>query len=463
MRQFSSLAARALRRSTAPKPQTPSAGPKPHKRSSAPKPKPKPHPSSSPPSPVPDTPVPVPAPGPPAPAPMPTRPWEEALDAAQRAFCLPLAGRVLAAAGTGNAAVSPAGVHAALSLAAAGARGATRRQMLATLGCGGGGRGAAADAANVASRVVKRVLKDRAKSGGPRLAFACGVWADASTKLSTEFVEAAGGLYSSVAKTADFKDKPEDAAEQINSWVNKSTKQTITSLLPDGLIDQNTGLVLGSALYFRGRWLDKADTGKTAEEKFYCLDGTSVVVPFVEYDRTRLFAVHDGFKVIKLPYKQGNNERKFSMYIFLPDAHDGLFELTKKIFSEPAFLEQHLPTEKCHVGIGVPKFTISFQIDMKDFLKDMTLELPFLRDADFKDMVSEDDSGEPLFVSDVLHKVILEVNDNEIEEASMKKTIGKPLPRDQFTADHPFFFVIREEVSSAVVFMGHVLDPSSQS
>ena len=136
---------------------------------------------------------------------MPTRPWEEALDAAQRAFCLPLAGRVLAAAGTGNAAVSPVGVHAALALAASGAGGATRRQMLGTLGSGGGGKGAAADAANVASRVVKRVLKDRAKSGGPRLAFSCGVWADASRTLSPEFVEGAGGLYSSAAKTVDFK------------------------------------------------------------------------------------------------------------------------------------------------------------------------------------------------------------------------------------------------------------------
>uniref|UniRef100_M8B567 Serpin domain-containing protein n=1 Tax=Aegilops tauschii TaxID=37682 RepID=M8B567_AEGTA len=261
---------------------------------------------------------------------------------------------------------------------------------------------------------------------------------------------------------AGIRQQPEDAAEQINSWVNKSTRQTITSLLPDGLVDQNTGLVLGSALYFKGRWLDKTDIGKTAEQKFYCLDGTHVLVPFVEYDRTRLFAAHDGFKVIKLPYKQGNNERKFSMYIFLPDAHDGLFELTKKIFSEPAFLEQHLPTEKRHVGIGVPKFTISFQIDMKDFLKDMTLELPFRRDADFKDMVKEGDSKEPLFLSDVLHKVILEVNDDEIEETSVEKSIGKPLPTEHFAADHPFFFLIREEVSATVIFMGHVLDPSSQ-
>ena len=143
---------------------------------------------------------------PPSPPMMPTRPWEEALALSQRAFGLPLAGRVLAASATGNAAVSPAAAHASLALAAAAARGATRRQLLQVLGCGGGGRGrgAAADAANVASRVVKRVLKDRSPSGGPLLRFAGGIWADASTKLSPGFVEAARNVYGSAARTAEF-------------------------------------------------------------------------------------------------------------------------------------------------------------------------------------------------------------------------------------------------------------------
>ncbi|PUZ44613.1 hypothetical protein GQ55_8G120200 [Panicum hallii var. hallii] len=394
---------------------------------------------------------------------MPTRPWEEALAASQRAFCLPLAGRVLAASATGNAAVSPAAAHASLALAAAGARGATRRQLLQVLGCGGGGRGAAADAANVASRVVKRVLRDRSPSGGPVLRFAGGIWADASTRLSPAFVEAARDVYGSEARTADFMNEPEAAAKQINSWVIESTKCTVTSLQPDVSFDQNTGLVLGSVLYFGGRWLHRADIRSTAAQKFCCLDGTCVDVPFVEYDRTRLFAVHEGFKVIKLPYQQGRNERKFSMYIFLPDAHDGLFELTKKIFAEPSFLEQHLPTEKRHVDIRVPKFKVSFQIDMKEILKEMGLELPFHRDADFADMVKDDESSGPLFLSDVLHKAILEVNDKMIEEASFSMGIGKPSPAEHFVADHPFFFVIREEVSGSVIFMGHILDPSSQS
>ncbi|KAL6660586.1 hypothetical protein ACP70R_001621 [Stipagrostis hirtigluma subsp. patula] len=412
--------------------------------------------------------APAPAPAPdvardaPPPPMLPTRPWGEALAAAQRGFCLPLAGRVLAASGTGNAAVSPAAVHAALALAAAGARGATRRQILQTLcGGGGGGRGSAADAANVASRVVKRVLKDRSTSGGPRLAFAASVWADASTRLSPGFVEAAGNVYGSEAKTADFKNKPQDAAEQINIWVKESTKGTVASLLPEGSVDQNTGLVLGSALYFRGRWLDRPDIRRTTAQKFNCLDGTCVEVPFVEYDRTRLFAVHDGFKVIKLPYQQGKNERKFSMYIFLPNAHDGLFELTKRIFAEPTFLEQHLPTQKRHVDISVPKFTISFQVDVKDYLKEMGLELPFLRDADFSDMVKEDDSSGALYLSDVLHRAIVEVTDKGIEETSVTMGLGKPSPTERFVADRPFFFVIREEVSGTVIFMGHVLDPSA--
>ncbi|CAN6381046.1 unnamed protein product [Urochloa humidicola] len=399
----------------------------------------------------------------PPPPPMPTRPWEEALAASQRAFSLPLAGRVLAASATGNAAVAPPAVHASLALAAAGARGATRRQLLQVLGCGGGGRGAAADAANVASRVVKRVLRDRAPSGGPWLAFAGGIWADTSVRLSPGYVEAARSVYGSAARTADFWNKPEDAVKQINLWVQESTKCTITSLLPDVSVGHNTGLVLGSVLYFRGRWVNRADIRSNAAGKFYCVDGTCVDVPFVEYDRTRPFAVHEGFKVIKLPYQQGRNERKFSIYMFLPDTHDGLFELTKKIFAEPSFLEQHLPTEKRHVDIRVPMFRVSFQIDMKEFLEEMGLELPFHRDADFTDMVKEDEPSVPLFLSDVLHKAVLEVNDKVIEETSFSMGIGKPLPAEHFFADHPFFFVIREEVSGSIIFMGHILDPSSQS
>ncbi|KAB8114710.1 hypothetical protein EE612_054292 [Oryza sativa] len=105
--QVSSYLRRALRRPPFP------AGDANHRRlSSAPAPKPE-------------------APAEAAPPPMPTRPWGEALAAAQRAFCLPLAGRVLAAAGTGNAAVSAPAVHVSLALAAAGARGATRRQLAA--------------------------------------------------------------------------------------------------------------------------------------------------------------------------------------------------------------------------------------------------------------------------------------------------------------------------------------------
>uniref|UniRef100_A0A0A9D6A2 Serpin domain-containing protein n=1 Tax=Arundo donax TaxID=35708 RepID=A0A0A9D6A2_ARUDO len=92
----------------------------------------------------------------------------------------------------------------------------------------------------------------------------------------------------------------------------------------------------------------------------------------------------------------------------------------------------------------------------------MGLELPFHRDADFLDMVKEDESSGSFFLSDVLHKAIVEVNDKGIEETSVTMGIGKPTPAEHFVADHPFFFVIREEVSGTVIFMGHVLEPSSQ-
>jgi hypothetical protein len=63
---------------------------------------------------------------------------------------------------------------------------------------------------------VKRVLRDRSTSGGPRLAFASGIWADASTSLSPKFVEAAGNVYGAAAKKADFVNKVGTSSYRCN-------------------------------------------------------------------------------------------------------------------------------------------------------------------------------------------------------------------------------------------------------
>jgi serpin B len=154
------------------------------------------------------------------------------------------------------------------------------------------------------------------------------------------------------------------------------------------------------------------------------------------------------------------------MYILLPDAHDGLWSLAEKVSSEPGFLEKHIPTEQVPVGqFKVPKFKISFGFEASNLLKGLGLHLPFGAEADLSEMV-DSPTGQSLCVSSVFHRAFVEVNEAGTEAAA--STAVKFMPtclridsreKMDFVADHPFLFMIREDLTGVVLFVGHVLNP----
>jgi serpin B len=158
------------------------------------------------------------------------------------------------------------------------------------------------------------------------------------------------------------------------------------------------------------------------------------------------------------------------MCIFLPDARDGLPNLVDMIASRPGFLHEHLPMRMIDVKeFQVPKFKLAFESSVVTVLKKLGLHLPFGDQADLSDMVERDQSDLPLVVSEVIHKAVIEVNEEGTEAAAvtmMDMMVGcsmippPPPPRVDFVADHPFAYFIVEEMTGAVVFAGHVLDPS---
>ncbi|MCI01882.1 serpin-ZX-like, partial [Trifolium medium] len=173
------------------------------------------------------------------------------------------------------------------------------------------------------------------------------------------------------------------------------------------MVDSLTRLILVNAIYFKGAWEQQFDTSKTKDNDFHLLDGSSVKVPFMTSKNDQFISCFDGFKVLGLPYKQGNDEREFSMYIFLPDAKDGLLALIDKVTSNSEFLEDMLPYEKVKVGkFRIPKFNISFTVEAKKLLKELGLVLPFDMGSLTK-MVESDD----LHVSDIVQKSFIEVNE----------------------------------------------------
>jgi serpin B len=257
-----------------------------------------------------------------------------------------------------------------------------------------------------------------------------------------------------------------EVAGQVNSWVEKLTSGLIKEILPEGSVDGSTRLVLANALYFKGAWAEEFDTYMTTDREFHLLDGSSVQAPFMSSTDEQYISSHDDLKVLKLPYRRGGDPRQFSMYILLPDAHDGLWSLAEKVSSEPGFLEKHIPTEQVAVGqFKVPKFKISFGFEASNLLKGLGLHLPFSAEADLSEMV-DSPTGQSLCVSSVFHRAFVEVNEAGTEAAASTavKVMLMCLRIDSrekmdFVADHPFLFMIREDLTGVVLFVGHVLNP----
>ena len=153
------------------------------------------------------------------------------------------------------------------------------------------------------------------------------------------------------------------------------------------------------------------------------------------------------------------------MCVFLPDARDGLPGLMDKIASRPNFLWDHLPKDRCDTSeVRLPKFKLSFSSRINGVLEAMGVQAAFDPGrADLKDMLEGDDR--PLVLEHVFHKAVIEVDEEGTEAAASTACVVTLLSYTtpvNFVADHPFAFFVVEEVSATIVFMGHVLDPTSR-
>jgi serpin B len=301
--------------------------------------------------------------------------------------------------------------------------------------------------------------------------------------------------------------QPEKAVDEINACISAATNKHISSILDSSSVNTHTSLLIASAIYFKGKWDAPFAKSHTRMDKFYRLDGSTADVHFMRSSRSQLIAIRDGYKVLKLPYrspepppppppkrrKQGRSSRnnasddkvndtddeelpKYSMCIFLPDERDGLAGLVEKIATGPGFWHYRLPAERVPVGdFRLPKLMLSVSGSLKQVLRDdMGINSAFdAGDADFSDMANkrndDDPAGTPLYVGDVLHKSVLQVNEEgtmDMAATGSYMLCGANAVMDQletvdFVADHPFVFFVIEEVSRAIVLVGRVLDPSS--
>ncbi len=389
-------------------------------------------------------------------APLPAQPGQPADDAATvardgNAFALELYGQL--ARRDGNLFFSPYSLSSALGMTYAGARGKTAQDMARTLHFS-----LPADRLAAAQGELGRAL--RGGKGRPyQLTVANALWAQRGFSFLPAFTQATQAHYGAGLHQVDFRGATEAARQTINRWVENETQQKIQDLLPDGVLDPDTRLVLTNAIYFKAAWANPFPARATKPEDFALASGKRVAVPMMHQVKRYGVVETDTFQVLDLPYQQHD----LSMVIVLPRRANGLPAVEREATAERLreLLNKRRPAE---VVLSLPKFKMTRQFQLKDVLSGMGMASAFGRTADFSGMSTED----RLHIQDVIHKAFIDVDEKGTEAAAATAVVvgvrTAALPgqaeRVVFRADHPFLFVIRENRTGVILFAGRVENPT---
>lgn len=350
-----------------------------------------------------------------------------------------------------NAFVSPHSVAEALAMAATGAKGDTRGEMLETLGLPDN---------NVAVNKAFRVMRKRlmpASTAPVELSIANRLWGQSGVSFHAEFLKTLQRDYGAALGQVDFRADAGAARERINSWIEEQTKGRIKDLLPDGALSDQTRLVLTNAIYFKAPWQKKFDADDTTDEDFTLANGDKVKVPMMQQNASLRHLRAEGYQALELLYEGAT----LSMLIFLPDKPDGLASLEKDLDTKVLeYFEERARRVPVHVYL--PRFTMTRSLSLASALRTMGMRLAFSQTADFSGMADE----ESLQISDVIHKAFVEVTEEGTEAAAATAVVmGITAARieDQkpvvFRADRPFLFLIRDTATRSVLFIGRLADP----
>jgi len=352
----------------------------------------------------------------------------------------------------GNLFFSPYSISTALTMTYAGAGGETARQMREVLGFRLKDDRLHAGCANLSAS-----LEADRKTAGYELTIANALWGQRGYGFQSGFLGLNRKHYGAGLKIVDFARNAEGARKEINGWVERKTRDRIKDLIPAGVLSPLTRLVLTNAIYFKGDWAAKFKESRTKDGIFHVSAAEKVTVPMMK--QTEKFGYHQGrgFQALELPYKGD----ALSMVIFLPETVDGLAGI-EKILTAKKIAEVTGRLHRQKVRVEMPRFKMTLFVSLKEALVAMGMADAFSdRRADFSGMTG----GRDLYISHVLHKAFVEVNEEGTEAAAATAVVmalrGMPAPPPLFRADRPFVFIIRDRGTGAILFMGRVANPKA--
>jgi serpin B len=263
---------------------------------------------------------------------------------------------------------SPFSAAVALNMAAAGARGQTRTEMLGALSIDP--KHAAGAYASLGS--VLAALNARDGTAGLALHVADRLWGQSGVAFKPDFLALLRDSYGAPLEAVDFAGAPEAARAAINQWVATQTRGHVRGIPGDGDITPATDLVLTNAIYFKGTWEKPFPLEATLPRRFGGVSTVPMMAQWEEFDYTR----DDGVQVIELPYRGD-----LSMVVVLPDGANDLPAVERKLaLNCPGWVAALRPDD---VDLWLPRWTIATWLDLGGPLQEAGMRLALTRAADF--------------------------------------------------------------------------------
>lgn len=352
--------------------------------------------------------------------------------------------------GEGNLFFSPYSVSTALALAYAGARENTAKEI--------------ADAVHFsldpnrlhpAFAELQAGLNKVQEAGEIKLHVANSLWPQKGYGFLPEYLSLAETSYDSHITPVDFTRDKEEVCATINKWVEAKTANRIRNLVQPDALGDPMFLVLVNAIYFKGAWKEEFDPEDTRDDVFYLSPKQSVQASFMRQQEEFRYAQFASMQIVELPYRGD----ELSMLILLPARIEGLQQLEESLSTKS--LDLWRTRLQCRtVEVFLPKFRIVYGTQLTKTLGAMGMKDAFVYGtANFAGM-----DGRPdwLFIGGVIHKAFVEVNE-EGTEAAVATAVGMlgglPAKPPEFRADHPFLFLIQDNRTGSILFLGRVVDP----
>jgi serpin B len=355
----------------------------------------------------------------------------------------------------GNLIYSPYSISLALAMTYAGARGETESQMAQTM------HFLPQNKLHSALNALDLELAKRGEAGSKaetplQLDIANAVWAEQTFAFLKDYLDGIAQNYGAGIQLADFIHEHEAIRKEINGWVSNKTNDKIQDLIPEGVLDPSTKMVLVNAIYFKADWMYQFDPNDTNDAPFHLLNGSDVQVKMMSQGLFGIpYVQGSGYQAVELPY-QGETA---AMDIIVPDEGNFReFESTLDSQKLNEIVSSMQPSDGLELGLA--KFSFSTDFDLKERLTVMGMSDAFDPDrADFSGMTG----GRDLYIDTVLHKAFVAVDEKGTEAAAATAVIMAPtsamLPDVTLTIDRPFIFVIRDLPSGQLLFVGRVLNP----